>query len=85
MARTPLAARIRIDPYFSDGYESNHSGELGGNSLNLAEFRTPINHMSRTPTHLRFVESEPNQLAEIPAASRQIQDSDLQIRQMVTM
>ena len=37
MARTPLAARILIDPAFSDGYESNQSGEGGGHSLVEAE------------------------------------------------
>ena len=83
MARTPLAARIKIDPSFSDGYESNHSfSDEFGHSLNLAEFRSPIDLTSRIPTHIRFAESEPNQLAAIPVANT---DSDLQIRQMVTM
>ena len=70
MARTPLAARIRIDPSFSDGYESDHYGGLGGHSLSLAELRSPIDLMARTPTHVRFVGSEPDQLAEIPVVSR---------------
>ena len=40
MARAPLAAKIRIDPSFSDGYESNHYG-------GLAEFGwTPIANRS---------------------------------------
>ena len=56
-----------------------------GDWLSLAELRSPIDQMARTPTHIRFAESEPNQLAEIPAASRLTQDSDLQTRQMVTM
>ena len=55
MARTPLAARITIDPSFSDGYESNQSGELGSQSLEGAEIRSPIDLTSRTPTHIRFV------------------------------
>ena len=37
MARTLLAARIMIDPAFSDGYESNQSGEWEGHSLVEAE------------------------------------------------
>ena len=42
MARTPLAARILIDPAFSDGYESNQSGEGGGLFLVEAEMQSPI-------------------------------------------
>ena len=73
-------ARIRIDPSFSDGYESDHFGGLGGQSLRLAELRSPIDLMARTPTYIRFAESEPDQLAEIPVVSRPTQDSDLQTR-----
>ena len=78
-------ARIRIDPSFSDGYKSDHFGGLGGQSLRLAELRSPIDLMARTPTYIRFAESEPDQLAEIPVVSRPTQDSDLQTRQMVTI
>ena len=85
MARTSLAARIRIDPSFSDGYESNHFGGLGGHNLSLAELRSPIEQMARTPTHVRFAELEPDQLVEIPVVSRITQDSELQTRQMVSM
>ena len=42
LARTSLAARISIDPAFSDGYESNHSGKRGGHSLEEAEIRSPV-------------------------------------------
>ena len=58
MARTPLAARILIDPAFLDGYESNQSGKLGGHSLVEAQIQSPYDLMSRTPTHIRFAESE---------------------------
>ena len=60
MARTPLAARILIDPAFSDGYESNQSGDFGGNSLVEADIQSPIDLTSRTPTHIRFAELEQN-------------------------
>ena len=56
LARTSLAARILIDPTFSDGYDSNHSGELGGHSLVEAEINSPIDLTSRTPTHIRLSE-----------------------------
>ena len=43
MARTPFAARILMDPAFSDGYESNQSGELGGHSLvEACQTRYPV-------------------------------------------
>ena len=70
IARTPLAARILIDPAFSDGYESNNSRELGSHSLVEADIQSPIDFRSRTPTHIRFAESEQNQLEEHPAAGR---------------
>ena len=41
LARTPLAARILTDPAFSDGCDSNHSGELGGHNLEEADFQMP--------------------------------------------
>ena len=63
MARTPLAARISIDPAFSDG-------ERGGHSLEAAEFQSPIDLTARTPTHIRFAELEQNQLVGHPAAGR---------------
>ena len=85
MARTPLAARIRIDPSYSDGYESDHFGGLGGHNLSLAELRSSIEQMARTPTHIRFAESEPDQLVEILVGNSVTQDSELQNRQMVTM
>ena len=43
MARTPFVARILMDPAFSDGYESNQSGELGGHSLvEACQTRYPV-------------------------------------------
>ena len=76
MARTPLAARIMIDPAFSDGYESNQSGEGGSLSLAEANIQSPYDLTSRTPSHIRFAEAEQNQLAEHPAAGRLIRDSE---------
>ena len=70
MARTPLAARILIDPAFSDGYESNQSGEGGGHSLVEADIQSPIDLTSRTPTHIRFAEAESSQLMEHQPANR---------------
>ena len=85
MARTSLAARITIDPSFSDEYERNNSGEMGGHSLEEAKIRSPIDLTSRTPTHIRFTESELNLLAEYLAASGQNRNSELQSRQMVAI
>ena len=87
MARTPLAARISIDPTFSDGYDSNHSGELGGHSLEEANFRSPIDLTARTPTYIRFAESGQNQLVEHPAAAadRLNRDSESNSNQRITI
>ena len=79
-ARTPIASRNQIDSSFSDGYGSNHSRELVGHSSEEAEFRSPIDLTSRTPTHIRFAETESNQLAEVPMPSRHLGDSDSQLR-----
>ena len=85
MARTPLAARILIDPAFSDGYESNQSGEGGGLSLVEAEVQSPIDLTSRTPTHIRFAESGQNQLVEHPAADRLNRDLESNSNQRITI
>ena len=85
MARTPLAARILIDPAFSDGYESNQSGELGGHSLVEAEIQSPIDLTSRTPTHIRFVESEHSQLVEHQPANRSIRNFESQSNQRTAL
>ena len=85
MARTPLAARISIDPAFSDGYESNYSGEVGGHSLEEAEIRPPIDLTSRTPMHIRFAESGLNQLAEYPAASGSNLDQESYSSQIIAI
>ena len=84
MARTPLAARTRIDPPFSDGYDIDNLGALGGQNLSLAELRSPIEQMARTPQHIRFAESEPDQPA-MTVVSRSTQDCELQMRQTVSM
>ena len=85
LARTSLAARISIDPTFSDGYDSNHSGELGGHSLEEANFQSPIDLTARTPTHIRFAESGQNQLVEHPAADRLNRDSESNSNQRITI
>ena len=62
--------RILIDPAFSDGYESNQSGEGGGRSLVEAEIQSPIDVTARTPSHIRFADSANSQLVEHQVASR---------------
>ena len=84
MARTPLAARTRIDPSFSDGYDSDNLGALGGQNMSLAELRSPIEQMARTLQHIRFAESEPDQPA-ITVVSRTTKDCEMQLRQTVSM
>ena len=81
LAQTPLAARILIDPAFSDGYESNQSGEGGGHSLAEAEIQSPIDLTSRTPTHIRFAEAESSQLVERQPINRGIGNSENQTSQ----
>ena len=84
MARTPLAARTRIDPSFSDGYDSDNLGALGCQNMSLAELRSPIEQIARTPQHIRFAESEPDQPA-ITVVSRTTNDCEMQLRQTVSM
>ena len=84
MARTPLAARIRIDPSYSDGYDDDYLGGLGGQNMSLAELRSPIEQMARTPQHIQFAESEPDQ-PSVPVVSRTTQGTELETRQMVSM
>ena len=85
MARTPLAARILIDPAFSDGYESNQSGAIGGHSLAETEIQSPIDLTSRTPTQIRFAESDQSQLVEHPAAGRLNRDSESNSNQRIAI
>ena len=85
MARTPLAARILIDPAFSDGYESNQSGEGGGLSLVEAEMQSPIDLTSRTPTHIRFAEAESSQLVEHQPANRGVRSFETQLSQRTAL
>ena len=85
MAIAPLVARISIDPAFSDGDESNHSGERGGHTLEEAEIQSPIDLTARTPTHIRFAESDQNQLVENPAAGRLNRDLDSNSNQRITI
>ena len=84
MARTPLAAMTRIDPSFSDGYDSDNLGALGGQNMSLAELRSPIEQMARSPQHIRFAESEPDQPA-ITVVSRTTNDCEMKLRQTVSM
>ena len=85
MARTPLAARILIDPAFSDGYESNQSGEGGGHSLVEAEIQSPIDLTSRTPTHIRFAEAESSQLVEHQPVNRGMGNFENQLSQRTAL
>ena len=74
-----------IDPAFSDGYESNQSGDLGGQSLVEADIQSPIDLTSRTPSHIRFAELEQNQLMEHPAADRLNRDLESNSNQRITI
>ena len=85
MARTPLAARILIDPAFSDDYESNQSGEGGGRSLVEAEIQSPIDVTSRTPTHIRFADSTNSQLVEHQPANRSLRNLEMQSSQRIAI
>ena len=60
---------------------SDNLGGLGSQNLSLAELRSPIEQMARTPQHIRFAESEPDQPA-IPVVSRSTQDCEMQMRQI---
>ena len=84
MTRTPVATRSTLNPIFSDGYESNHSGEMVDIILGEEEnFRSPIDLTSRTPTHIRFgdAETELNQLAIMPLANSQVAEQEAQLRE----
>ena len=52
--------------------------------MSLGELRSPIEQMARTPQHIRFAESEPDQ-PSIPVVSRTTQGTELETRQMVSM
>ena len=52
--------------------------------MRLAELRSPIEQMARTPQHIRFAESEPHQPA-ITVVSRTNNDCEMQLRQTVPM
>ena len=74
MARTPIAARNQQDPTYSEGYLSHQSPNSVDSILGGEDgFRSPIDLMSRTPSHIRFGDFMPeaNQLALIPVVTDQ--------------
>ena len=84
MTRTPVTTRSTLNPIFSDGYESNHSGEMIDSILGEEEnFQTPIDLTSRMPTHIRFgdAETELNQLAIMPLANSQVAEQEAQLKE----
>ena len=64
---------------------NNHSEELGGQSLVEADFQSPIDLTTRTPTHIRFAESRLNQLVEHPAAGSLNRDLESISSQMIAV
>ena len=69
MARTPIAAKNTQDPTYSEGYVCNQSPDTIDSILGGEDgFRSLIDLTSRTPSHIRFgdIEPEGNQLALIP-------------------
>ena len=50
-----------------------------------AEVHSPNDLTSRIPTHIRFAESEQNQLVEHPAADRLKRDSESNLNQRITI
>ena len=74
MARTPIAAKSHQDPAYSEGYVCHQSPNSIDSILGGEEgFRSPINLTSRTPSHIRFgdIEPEANQLALVPLVTCQ--------------
>ena len=79
MARTPIAARNQQDPSYSEGYLGHQSPDsidriLGGED----GFRSPIDLTSRTPSHIRFgdIEPESNQLALVALVTDQLAEKE---------
>ena len=79
MARTPIAAKNQQGPTYSEGYLGHQSPDsidsiLGGED----GYRSPIDLMSRTPSHIRFEDIEPasNQLALIPLITDQLAEKE---------
>ena len=69
MARTPIAAKNTQDPTYSEGYVCNQSPDTIDSIFGGEDgFRSLIDLTSRTPSHIRFgdIEPEGNQLALIP-------------------
>ena len=50
-----------------------------------ANIQSPYDLKSRTPSHIRFAESEQNQLVEHPAADRLKRDSESNLNQRITI
>ena len=82
MARTPIAAKSHQDPAYSEGYVCHQSPETVDSLLGGEEgFRSPIDLMSRTPSHIRFgdIEPEANQLALVPLATCQLAEKETKL------
>ena len=82
MARTPIAAKNPQDPTYSEGYICNQSPETIDSILGGEDgFRSPIDLTSRTPSHIRFgdIEPEGNQLALMPVARCQLAEKETKL------
>ena len=77
--------QYQVSLCYTDRYESNNSGELGGQSLDEAEFRSPMDLTSRTPTHIRFAASGINQLVKYPVVARSNREPESQSSQMIAI
>ena len=88
MARTPIASRNTQNPTYSDGYEGYQSRELIDSILGGEEsFRSPVDLTSRTATHIRFEDDEPevNQLAILPVVNSHIAEQEAQLREVLVV
>ena len=88
MARTPIASKNQQNPTYSEGYECHQSPETVDSILGGEEsFRSPIDLTSRTPSHIRFgdIEPETNQLALVPLATCQIAEQETKLREALAV
>ena len=76
MARTPIAAKNPQDPTYSEGYVCNQSPETVEDGS-----CSPIDLTSRTPSHIRFgdIEPEGNQLALVPLVTCQLAEKETKL------
>ena len=88
MARTPIAAKNTQDPTYSEGYVCNQSPDTIDSILGGEDgFRSLIDLTSRTPSHIRFgdIEPETNQLALVPLATCQIAEQETKLREALAV